>query len=212
MPLLAIFTSFLILFPLMERHLARFRCWRSWHVRLKPWYDSFGGPYKDNYRSRTGVLLLARCALALVVAFVNEPLVNISGLAWTSLFLVSLLCTFQVYTTFLLNALEIIYLVCLLLMALFSTPDYNRLQAAQEKIVLWIVLSSMIFVFFYHIYQVIKPWKNLYRLRKKKNTPEPELAIDSPAKTYTVASTLVTLSQNSDLREPLLGTEPKQLN
>ena len=51
-------------------------------------------------------------------------------------------------------------------------------------------------------------------MKKKKNTPEEEIASDSPAKTYTASSTLVTLndSEDDELREPLLENEPKQLN
>ena len=212
-PLLAIFTAFLLLFPLRERKLTCFKCWLSWHMRLKPWYDSFGAPYKDRYRSWTGVLLLARCVLALVVAFENEPLINISALAWVCLFLISMLCTFQVYTTFLLNAWEIMYLVCLLLLAVFSTPVESQLQVYQVKIVVWIVLFSLLLIIFYHTYQGLKNWK-IFHCIWKRNTSEQEVqgSHDSNSNN-TVPSTLITFNniRHSELREPLLENDTQQL-
>ena len=54
-------------------------------MRLKPWYDAYGGPYKDEYRSWTGVLLLARCLLALFAALENDQVAILSVLAWVCL-------------------------------------------------------------------------------------------------------------------------------
>ena len=79
-------------------------------MRLKPLYDAYGGPYKDEYRSWTEVLLVVRCLLALFTAFKNNPLDNINVLAWVCLFLISLISLTMVYKNFLLNTLEIIYL------------------------------------------------------------------------------------------------------
>ena len=105
------------------------------------------------------------------------------------------------------------YLVCLLLMALFSTPDDNQLQGNEVEIVLWIALCSAIFIIFYHIYQVIKPLKILHRIMKKRNALEQELPSDSNDKNNTVSSTLITLNsiRDGELREPLLENELKQL-
>ena len=47
----------------MEKYLSQFDCWMTWHMRLKPWYDAYGGQYKDKYRWWTGFLMLFRCLL-----------------------------------------------------------------------------------------------------------------------------------------------------
>ena len=83
-PLLIIFTSFLLLFPLKDRYLPRIKLWRSCHMRLKPWYDAYGGNYKDKYCLWTGVLLLGRCVLTLFAALKNDPVANFVVLAWVS--------------------------------------------------------------------------------------------------------------------------------
>ena len=138
----------------MEKHLSRFRCWISWHMRLKPWYDAYGGPYKDESRSWTGVLLVVRCLLALFIAFENNPIDTISVVVWVCLFLISLLSVTMAYNNFLLNALETIYLSCLLLIAHFKT--LRNEDSDEVNVVLWIAFSSLLFITSYHIYHFLK--------------------------------------------------------
>ena len=114
-------------------------------MRLKPWYDAYGGPYKDRYRSWTGVLLLVRIVLALVVAFEKDPVINVSVLAWTCLFLISLLSLIKVYNLFLLNALELMFLACLLILTFMSTTGDGQIA-----IVLSVVPCSLLLIVFAH--------------------------------------------------------------
>ena len=178
-PFLILFTSFLLIFPVMEKHLSRFRCWISWHMRLKPWYDAYAGPYKDEYRSWTGVLLIVRCLLAFFVEFENNPVDSINVLIWVCLFLIFLVSVTMAYKSFLLNALEMIYLICLLLIAFFTKPD---VESEGANVVLWIALSSLLFIASYHIYHFLKERplfqglalkaKNMYENFRKGETEE----------------------------------------
>ena len=221
-PFLILFTLFLLFFPLMEKYLSRFRCWISWHMRLKPWYDAYGGPYKDEYRSWTGVLLIVRCVLALFTAFENNPLNNINFLAWVCLFLVALLSFTMAYENILLNALEIVYLFCLLLIAHFMTPPDE--ESDEANIVLWIMFSSLLLIVSYHIYHFLKEHPLFYRLalkaknmyekfRKKENEDEDtndNTDDNCDANVKTVPSTVVSIYSDryDELREPLLEPDP----
>ena len=217
-PFLILFTSFLLFFPLMEKHLSRFRCWISWHMRLKPWYDAYGGPYKDEYRSWTGVLLVVRCLLALFTAFENNPLDYINVLAYVCLFLISLVSVTMVYKKLLLNALEIIYLACLLIIAFFTKPPDE--ESAEANVVLWIALSSLLLVASYHIYHFLKERplfqrlalkaKNIYENFRKGETEEDDMDDNCDANARTVPSTVVSIYSDryDELREPLLEPDP----
>ena len=215
-PFLILFTSFLLFFPLMEKHLSRFRCWISWHMRLKPWYDAYGAPYKDEYRSWTGVLLVIRCLLALFTAFENRPHKNISLLAWVCLFLSSLVSVAMVYKNLLLNALEVIYLTCLLLIAFFIYTKPPDEEMDEANIVIWIALSSLLFVASYHIHRLLRERpifqrlalkaKNVYKNFRKGETEEDDEDDNCDPNVRTVPSTVVSIYSDryDELREPLL--------
>ena len=217
-PFLVLFTSFLLFFPLMEKHLSRFHCWIAWHMSLKPWYDAYGGPYKDKYRSWTGVLLVVRCGLALVTAFENDPLIDITVLVWVCIGLLSLLSVTMVYESFLLNALEMMCFGYLLLMATFSTPHGQ--QNDEANVVLWIVFCFLLLVASYHIYCFLKECllfqhlaikaKNAYENLTKRKTEEEDIDDNCDVNVRTVPSTVVSIYSDryDELREPLLEPYP----
>ena len=120
-PFVFLFTMFLMFFPLMERYLPHFRCWITWHMRLKPWYDAYGGPYKDRYRWWTGFFLLLRCLLVLIVTFLNNRNLPLSILVWLCLLLSLLVSSLRVYKSTVLNFLEACFLSLALLMGFSST-------------------------------------------------------------------------------------------
>ena len=215
-PFLIMFTSFLLLFPLMERYLPQIKCWSSWHMKLKPWYDAYGGPYKDEYRAWTGVLLLARCVLAVFSAVKNNPFMNLSVLAWFLFLIISILSLVQVYKSRFLNVLEMMYLVCLLLLAVFFAP--NDVRMLEANAVLLIALCSLPFIITFHVYQSLKhrsfivrlaqttkqKYKSLTREATKARVLNNDDTDDNP-----VTSTEVVLGkvQSTELREPLLMLE-----
>lgn len=148
LPLLTLFTLFLLLFPVMEQWFPCFRSWRSCHARLKPWYDAYGGPYKAEYRSWTGVLLLIRCIMALVVAFENDPVVAMNVLAWMCLLLIPIITLLQVYRSAILNMLEVWYLSCLLMMVYLNQTSVP----AQLSVVVGLGMFSLLLIVPYHLH------------------------------------------------------------
>ena len=222
-PFLILFTLFLLLFPLMERYLPGIKCWSSWHMRLKPWYDAYGGPYKDKYRSWTGVLLLARCVLALFAALDNDQVAILSVLAWVCLFIMSILSFVRVYKIEFLNALEMMYLVCLLLLGLFFAP--NDVQSVEGNVVQLMVICSLACIASFHVYQfLIKHRSFIVRLEqtarqkyktlwKKMAQKQVQVADNPNADDKSVTSTVVGLSsvRFTELREPMLLHVNEQL-
>ena len=187
-------------------------------MRLKPWYDAYGGPYKDEYRSWTGVLMVVRCLLALFTAFENNPIHTISALVWVCLFLNSLVSVTMAYKNFILNALEVIYLTCLLLIGHFMThPDE---ESDEANVVLGIVFSSLLFITSYHIYHFFKERALFQRLAlnanttyenfRKRETEEDDADDNCDANVRTVPSTVVSIYSDryDELREPLLEPDP----
>ena len=63
--LIAPYTFFLLTITLVEKPLLKY-C--KFSMYTKPFFDAYGGPYKDKYRFWTGFLLLVRIVLALVVS------------------------------------------------------------------------------------------------------------------------------------------------
>ena len=183
-------------------------------MRLKPWYDAYGGPYKDKYRSWTGVLLLARCVLALFAALENDQIANLGALACVCLFIMSVLSFVQVYKIEFLNALEMMYMVCLLLLALFFAP--KDVQSIEGNVVELMAICSLACIVSLHIYQSLI--KNcsfvvslVYKVKLKyktllKKTAQEQVVENGDADDKSVTSTDVALSsvRVTELREPLL--------
>ena len=109
----------------MERYLPQFKWWSSWHIQLKPWYDAYGGPYKDKYHFWTGLLLLARCLLVITVTVNNDGKINLDILMWLCLILIPLVALIKVYKSFVLNVLEIVCFLCILAMVHSLTAEYD---------------------------------------------------------------------------------------
>ena len=65
------YTALVLINPVLEGYLSRFRYFK-WLARLKPFYDAYSGPYKDNCRFWPGLLLVARFILALVIPFGSD--------------------------------------------------------------------------------------------------------------------------------------------
>ena len=60
------YTLALLFDAVIEKYLTRIRCFRRQWIKLKPFVDAYHGPYKDNCRFWTGLLLLVRMAFTLV--------------------------------------------------------------------------------------------------------------------------------------------------
>ena len=103
-----------------------------WVQRLKPFFDAYTGPYRDNHRYWTGLLLIAR--IILLTSFSlnqsNKPTINlIIIIVVVSTLLIWLYYSGWVYKSFLNNNLEVFFLFNLSLTsvtALFELSDGSR--------------------------------------------------------------------------------------
>ena len=106
-----------------------------WVQRLKPFFDAYTGPYRDNHRYWTGLLLIVR--IILLTSFSlnqsNKPTVNLFIIiVVVSTLLIWLYFTGWVYKSFLNNFLEVFFLCNLSITAaaaLFELSDGGRSPA-----------------------------------------------------------------------------------
>ena len=91
------YTVLLTFLPLFQAksHLKLF----SWVNKMKPLLDSYQAPYKDSYRYWTGVILLARFVLYLVIAFnkANDYKINLTTVIFLSVVLLLATTVLSVY-------------------------------------------------------------------------------------------------------------------
>ena len=103
-----------------------------WVQRLKPFFDAYTGPYRDNHRYWTGLLLVVR--ILLLTSFSlnqsNNPSINLFVIiVFTTSLLIWLYFTGWVYKSFLNNCLEVFFLCNLSLTstaALFELSDNSQ--------------------------------------------------------------------------------------
>ena len=62
------YTLALLFDAVIEKYLTRIRFFRKQWIKFKPFVDAYHGPYKDNCRFWTGLLLLVRMSFILVVS------------------------------------------------------------------------------------------------------------------------------------------------
>ena len=124
--LIILFTTFLVMFPLVAKNKLRdCECHGTWRLKLQPWFDAYGGPYKERYRFWVGLLIIVRCIIALVVAFASSKHKQLTALAWISLALIMVSAFLQVYKHRMLNVMEVWYFDGLLILAYFGESSSN---------------------------------------------------------------------------------------
>ena len=149
------YTFYLLTIPLFEGPLSKYMCCcQTLSMYMKPFFDAYGGPYKDKCRFWTGCLLLVRVILALVVSLDIETYVSLDVLtSFLIVIIIMYLLLEGVYQHFPLLCLEEFFVLNLLLIV------YVNLQTSErsKRQVLSIILISLSFVVFcciilYHIW------------------------------------------------------------
>lgn len=127
-----------------------------WVGRLKPIFDAYLGPYKDQYRYWTGILLLARIMVLLLSAgnVLGDASINLVAIAIICYILVALVfLSGGVYKKWPISALECFFYVNLGVLATITL--YNRLSGGSQLAAIYISLSSAFVAFcgilIYHI-------------------------------------------------------------
>ena len=146
------YTFYLLTIPLLEGPLSKYmRYCQKLFTYMKPFFDAYGGPYKDNCRFWTGFLLLVRVVLALVVSLDSEA-ISLNVLTALTIVITSMYFILRgIYRQFPLACLELFFIYNLVFMAYMNTQTFNSKEQVPS-----IVLVSLAFVVFcgiilYHV-------------------------------------------------------------
>ena len=132
-----------------------------WINQFKPLFDAYTGPYKDNHRYWTGLLLLVRIALFTVFSTntSGDPAINLLAITVTIVCLFAYLALFAgVYKVCLLNILEYSFLLNLIILSvgvLYATSVNNKPVHVVTQISIAITLSVTLVIIAYHMFNMI---------------------------------------------------------
>ena len=151
------YTLFLLLNPLFEKYLTKYRLCSFLH-KIKPILDAYSGPMKDEYRFWPGLLLVARIPLLLAVTFA-ENLIQFRYLLLSILLSVlaviwSLMYYFhRVYQYHLHNFIETWFIFMLTIMvALSMAPGSVIYTKIWYNVSIGVFTCSFIAIIGYHLY------------------------------------------------------------
>ena len=151
----------------------------SWVLKLKPFFDAYFGPLKDNHRYWTGVLLLSRMILSLIT-ILDQPHVNLlSIIVFTQLLLVVLLWkeTGGLYSMRFLSLLDVFFFVNLGVLA--STTFYSEVSNGIKYVSVNISTAATFAMFCLIVFcHVIKKIRMLSVNRRVPNCEQPLLERD----------------------------------
>ena len=168
------YTFYLLAIPLFEGPLSKYMC--CCQKYMKPFFDAYGGPYKDKCRFWTGFLLLVRVVLALVVSLDTEATISLDVLSSLLFVIMSMYFLLRgIYQHLPLACLEMSFFLNLMLMAYVNVQTYKMSKSSQ---VLNVVLVSVSFVVFcgiilYHVWNRLsesclkRPFSKILRVFKK---------------------------------------------
>ena len=139
-----------------------------WLRKLKPLFDAYTGPYKVQHRYWTGLLLIVRIGVLVVVSLnrSNNPSTNLLMVAiMSSVLLLWLYFTRWVYESFLNNCLEVLFLCNL---SVTSTALLFELSIDKQSSVMTLASTGVAFAIFICIliYHILK---RLLQTRVGKN-------------------------------------------
>ena len=196
------YTFYLLTIPLFEGPLSKYMCYQKLSTYMKPFFDAYGGPYKDKCRFWTGFLLLVRVVLALTVSVDTEATVSLYVL--TSILVVIIFIYFPlrgVYRQLPFACLEFFFILNLILMASTNEQNFNELKRQVSTIVL-VSLTSVVFcgILIYHVWDRFLKSHLQDRIKKllKKQSNIPANDDNEIEMPYSVMP---------ELREPLLDDQ-----
>ena len=148
------YTLFLLLNPLFEKYLTKYRLC-SFLYKIKPVLDAYSGPMKDKYRVWPGLLLVARIPILLAVTFA-ENLIQFRSLLLSillSVLVVILTCFHSVYNNPLHNFIETWFIFMLTaIIALAMASDSVRYTTIWYNVSIGVFTCSFIAIIGYHLY------------------------------------------------------------
>ena len=205
------YTFYLLTIPLLQGPLSKYMCCQKLSTYMKPFFDAYGGPYKDKCRFWTGFLLLVRVVLALTVSVDTKATVSLNVL--TSILVVinfMYLPLRGVYRQIPFVCLELFFILNLILMAYINAQTFT----ISKRQVSTIVLVSLAFVVFCGIliYHVWDRFLKAHLQERMKQSIKTQSDIpsnnDKKINLLTISSDIsIPSSIMPELREPLLDDE-----
>ena len=148
------YTFYLLTIPLFEGPLSKYMCCKKVSTYMKPFFDAYGGPYKDKCHFWTGFLLLVRVILALAVSLDSKATISIDILISLLIVIIFMYHIFKgVYRHFQVDYLEALFILNLMFMAYMTSNENNNSKGQASSIVL-VSISFVVFcgIIFYHVW------------------------------------------------------------
>ena len=192
------YTLALLFDALIEKYVTRIRFFRRQWIKFKPFVDAYHGPYKDNCRFWTGLLLLVRMLFTLVSLHLDTFGTLIFITASTTV-LLSLLVAFEgIYQKKYLNILECSILLNLGLLSALAAVYQNKDDDEQTVTIISVSVALVTFigVLVYHLFLHLKFFKKL-AVTKCFNCEESERLLNKRNQLVQPTSTDVWLKRES---------------
>ena len=193
------YTLLLLFCQLIEKSLTWRRlqcCGRHW-LSIKPFFDAYAGPYKDDYQFWTGLLLLARISLLSTILFTRTPSIAIAAIVTTIAILLSLLVMMKgVYNCLYHDLLECCYMLILVLMCSLAVNGHSEIGTILGVSLAFVLFSVSLI---YHLIVQIKKtdiYKRFTQIQRNDLTTYGELETNA----------LVVDSENNDIRFKVKST------
>ena len=189
------YTLFLLLNPLFEKYLMRYRLRSFLYKIIKSVLDAYSGPTKDNYHFWPGLLVVARIPVLLAVSFAG----NLMQFRYLSLsILLSVLAVIwsltyyfqQIYKIGFHNLIEAWFIFMLTAMvALAIASDNVRYTTIWYNVSIAVFTCSFIAIIGYHLYlkldkkypHFISAIKEKFKLLKKNTSEDQSCLIRTPS-------------------------------
>ena len=120
-----------------------------WVNRLKPLFDAYTGPYKDDHRYWTGLLLLVRVLLYLIFALnvSNNPSINLLAIIIVLVVMLSIpFLNGRVYKSRLVNLIEVSFLLNVSILAAATLYQINSSVSSKWPTILSTSIAFITFV------------------------------------------------------------------
>ena len=133
----------------------------SWIDKLKPFFDTYTGPYKDKARFWTGLLLLVRFSLLVVHAFdYSDSHIPHLVVITACLILISTMVILNgVYKSHSLNVLEYFFICNIMILFLIKISSLGvKLQSVVSHLLVSSAFLAFLGIVGYHVYLFCKRW------------------------------------------------------
>ena len=165
------YTLALLFDAVIEKHLTKIRFFRKQWIKFKPFVDAYHGPYKDNCRFWTGLLLLVRMSFTLASLHLDTNTTLVFITTSTSV-LFSLMVFFGgVYQKSYLNILECLsFLNLAMLSAIYIKTPHIDVTVISVSVALVMFIGVIV----YHMFLRVKNILCFKKLGKEKFNTEEE--------------------------------------